>query len=511
MEIGYAVFGTPKGIQIISNGIFKTNDLGRSLYLSSEHILLDHKEKVIMVKRVASDLNKPNSKDIIIIALYEKALQCNENRPGGFIGSAIAFKDVLPDTNKLVRGLIHMYSKIKENVDADNRFLTPTSENWSENYIPDATNKSVFLNQKNEYVPIGDSGNAVIKINRFIEDSAAVLTHLLLNYNYHKYDHIYLTDSNDVLAKLENFKRIDYSQPFSYASSIKRIKDFQIKELEALTKVRQENSVVKKETQQLTNNISSLKNEKQLLTKKIARLKSEEEQLNEKIANLKNDYETKSKEMEEELERNLTTKKKELRKLQQEIDSISRGSENEIEEKDPDYNYKKISIFVGGLLLISFLLIYFYTQYNDGKSDPEQIEIANNDNSKEQNEGIQTTVLENEKSDKLKKKQEDIYKTLQQIKSKEISSEDDKYIDLRDEHPNYWELFYLDTLRIDLYEKTFTNDKQFKEKSNYFKVTKPDSLYYENTKFSKGDNIDSALDHFYHHCTEYRNKLVKMK
>ena len=56
-NIGYAVFGSPKGISVTSNGLFKELNLDKSLYLNTSHISLEKRQQVFMLRRIPSNLN----------------------------------------------------------------------------------------------------------------------------------------------------------------------------------------------------------------------------------------------------------------------------------------------------------------------------------------------------------------------------------------------------------------------------------------------------------------------
>ena len=91
-NIGYAVFGTTKGNEIESNGLFKELDLDKYLYLKNTQVDLTKGDKLIMLHRFASDLNHQENLDGVMVVFYEFAFQHGKDRPG-FIGSAVCFKE----------------------------------------------------------------------------------------------------------------------------------------------------------------------------------------------------------------------------------------------------------------------------------------------------------------------------------------------------------------------------------------------------------------------------------
>lgn len=226
-NIGYAVFGSPKGIAVLSNGLFKSLNLDKSLYLNNAHIALEKGEQILMIRRIPSDLNRLEQKDALLIALYENALQYGENRAGGFVGSAICFKDKMPNAEEMISGLVYLFSKMKENVDADNRFKSIDASNWNIS-LPDANKKFGLEDSKLNYAPISStSNNIIIKLYSLEKESASLLYNFALNKSFHSVDYLYASMSNAVVEKMKpnGFIQLPFAELFNYNSYFNFLKD----------------------------------------------------------------------------------------------------------------------------------------------------------------------------------------------------------------------------------------------------------------------------------------------
>ena len=84
----------PKGISVVSNGLFKELNLDKSLYLNNSHIVLEKGQQALMIRRIPANSQNLERKDALLLVLYEHAAQYAEkNRPGSFVGSAISFRE----------------------------------------------------------------------------------------------------------------------------------------------------------------------------------------------------------------------------------------------------------------------------------------------------------------------------------------------------------------------------------------------------------------------------------
>jgi peptidoglycan hydrolase CwlO-like protein len=282
-NIGYAVFGMPKGLAVISNGLFKSLNLDKSLYLNSAHVVLEKGEQALMIRRIPSNLNKLEQKDALLIALYENALQHGENRAGGFVGSSICFKDKMPNAEEMISGLVYLFSKMKESVDEDNRFKSIDDANWNVS-LPDANRKYGLENTKLNYAPISSTNNNFfIKLNSLNKEAASLLYNFALNRSFHSVDYIYASTSNSVIykMKLNGFSQLPFAELFNYSRYLNFVKDRLVKDDEKL-------KFINKNAADLQNKISIDENEANRLGNTITNSKKELNRIEEEIKRAKN-------------------------------------------------------------------------------------------------------------------------------------------------------------------------------------------------------------------------------
>lgn len=271
-NIGYAVFGSPKGIAVVSNGLFKDLNLDKALYLNNSHIVLDKGEQVVMIRRIPSNLQNLDRKDALLIVLYEHALQHSENRSGGFVGSAICIKDQMPNAEKIISGLSYLFSKMKKNVDIDSRFKAIDSTNWNI-VLPDVNKEfGMFEDNRLTYTPISHSANNLfVKLTNIEKETIGLLSNFVLNSSYHSVDYLYASTSNNVVNKLKTnngFSKIESSEMFNYDKHLKIYKDQIVKDNEQL-------QFIKNTAATLQNKIAVNDNEFNRLELKIASRKAE--------------------------------------------------------------------------------------------------------------------------------------------------------------------------------------------------------------------------------------------
>ena len=261
-NIGYAVFGSPKGLAVISNGLFKTLNLDKSLYLNNVHVVLEKGDQVLMIRRIPSDTGNLEKKDGLLIALYENALQHSENRAGGFVGSAICFKSQMPNADEIISGLVYLFSKMKENVDVDNRFKALDSSGWNIK-LPDA-NKTFGLEEgKFSYTPITTTKtNIVVKLNSLKHEAASLLYNFTLNRSFHSVDYVYASSSKAVVDRIKSkgFTQVPFTEFFNYKKHLAYYKDQLVKETEKVAVLDRNAAELQRRIVDGTNELKSLEN-----------------------------------------------------------------------------------------------------------------------------------------------------------------------------------------------------------------------------------------------------------
>jgi len=261
-NIGYAVFGSPKGLAVVSNGLFKTLNLDKSLYLNNVHVVLEIGDQVLMIRRIPSNTGNLEKKDGLLIALYENALQHSENRAGGFVGSAICFKNQMPNADELISGLVYLFSKMKENVDTDNRFKAIDSSGWNIN-LPDVKKTFGLEESKLVYAPMSSTiTNVVVNLNNLKNEAASILYNFALNSTFHSTDYVYASESKKVVdnIKANGFIQITFAEFFNYNKHLNSYKERQIKDIQKLSATKIETEELDKKKVRYLNEVKTLEN-----------------------------------------------------------------------------------------------------------------------------------------------------------------------------------------------------------------------------------------------------------
>ncbi|WP_075343825.1 hypothetical protein [Tenacibaculum agarivorans] len=259
-KIGYAVFGSPRGLQVQSNGLFKELNLDKSLYLDHNEVRLEEGEHVLMFKRISTENN--DNRNTILIAIYEHAWQYGENRDA-FIGSAICFKNDLPNSQRMMTGVWELFRKIKKNVDNNNRFTSNSSSSWDINLPDPNVDYGMLTNEKWSYNPFYQLTKAIVHTTSYSAlkyESASLLFHFCYNDNLHHLDFLYATDQANVIQKMQakNLQLLNFTSIFDYTVKTNTLKKENDELYERIVSQKEETLRLSNKIQDL--NINYLKN-----------------------------------------------------------------------------------------------------------------------------------------------------------------------------------------------------------------------------------------------------------
>lgn len=509
--IGYAIFGTTKGLQVLSNGLFKELDIDSSLYINTtSHTDLTLGETVLLIRRIPTNKANLNKKDGVLIALYEYAEQMVGNRPG-FMGSAICFKDKIPNADKLIQGLFFLFGKMKKYVDSEHK-INSDYTNWDASILPNPNgNFGLFSNQMLRFTPLENKNqNIVVPITSLRNDSIGLLTHFCLNYSLHNVSHLYASSNKNVLNKLlkNGFEKISYLDVFNYNKSINILDRELSKRSAEISKLNTDVNARITQLNNLTNSINSNTPRLDALNRSIITTEN-------KLKTLEQEYANKEKALKQQLtplvqektriKNELFEQENALKKLNIKIkgivedpklivykktvrdvintyssdwsftinskayyDSLTNDidrlnffiSEKKKEDiKKPRISLTKVLLFIGFLLLLVATNFFNYYYFNENTKDSKtenktnqltlQIEKLETENATLKIKAFKIGV------DSLKTHQERTYNLLNKIVKDSIKPKDALYHFAIKRQWQYWELYYNDTLRIDLLEKVY--------------------------------------------------------
>lgn len=277
-NIGFCVFGRPKGIESYQNGLIAQNKLEEALYLDPDDVILQEKQFVICIEQKVIDGRKN-----VLISLNQQAYQHLEKRSGGFVGSAIAFVGYQVKGAKVFEGLRFLFKQVSQHVDKDGKFDAPSSKGWKIQ-LPDVSQaQSVFTKDKIIGNKVEKGSKICVLVTDLMKGAEAILEQLLINSEVSVFERIYITSQKEVFQDLQSkgAKTVNYSTFFNYEKHNARLsaqynqvleyKKQQEKELiekrtdaekEIFDFRQRETSQILKEKSKLQNEIKSLENEK---------------------------------------------------------------------------------------------------------------------------------------------------------------------------------------------------------------------------------------------------------
>lgn len=218
-NVGYSIFGRPEGQVNIVNGLFQEAKLGGAMYLDglTDGISLNNSESIAVIRQVTDDAGKSNG--ITIVSLFDYAESFGStNRPGGFVGSAVCFKD-FPHPSMIQKGLFSLQSAANKLVDSQSRkFLHADNSTWGIN-LPahnDAWSISVAgINQPSDK----NKSRLVVSLDVPIRDQMlSVVQGVLSNSIYNAYETVLVAQKGDFVdrAKSKGYKIISLFELLDY-------------------------------------------------------------------------------------------------------------------------------------------------------------------------------------------------------------------------------------------------------------------------------------------------------
>lgn len=326
--IGYAVCATPKGIEVLSNGLFKQLNIDNKLYLDVNNVELGTHQQVVYLERFSS-ISSSNNFNGILVGLYNFALPIENDRRGSFIGSAIAFTDFQANSSKLKDGLFSLFNQISKITNQDSRIKFRNPSEWNVNLPDNNKDYGIQTNEKLNFHPLKSQfSNHVVQVSNLQAELPVLLNHFMLNNAFHHVQKLYVTADDSLTQSIVNkgIKALPFNAFFNYDESIQYYKN-------ALNTIKQEGIKLKNANSILQNNSSNLEQKIKQLESSCNALNNKETAIKNNIANLQNE-EAQSKEQYSKSEKRLEELKKQIRK--EEPSNHSNPNSQEVE------HYKKL-------------------------------------------------------------------------------------------------------------------------------------------------------------------------
>ena len=134
--VGFAVYGSPVRLEVKANGLIEQLGLDPLFYFSglSGDVLLEQGDSAFVVLKHRG----PKQEYIRIVAYFEFARSYGQDRPGGFLGAAVCFKE-FPHEVLLTKTIFEMIGRSRKLIDQASKFLAPDKTGWNMD-LPEASN-----------------------------------------------------------------------------------------------------------------------------------------------------------------------------------------------------------------------------------------------------------------------------------------------------------------------------------------------------------------------------------
>jgi hypothetical protein len=365
-KIGYAIFGRPIGLEVLSNGLFKEEGLDAELYLDSDkYINLDEGETIGIVRQFLSE----GGEWMMMVAIGTHAKSFGEDRPGGFVGCAVCFKGQ-PNPVITKQALPELHRAALELIDSTTKkFKDASVQDWDIELIP--VNDEYYIPKGNERQ---ESDKDTKKIGVAVEGPAedhvhAVAEGVYYNPVFNKFKTVLFSNQDSCINKFAETKKlfelVDYSEEHEKVG--KELENVR-KELENVRKelenerVRHKGEVEKNrrdEQNQLEEIQSKIDSENARLEEKTTEREKEENRYNEYVSK-NQDLQEQSRNAEDDLNEaisNLEEKQINLGKLEDAFNIKSNEILNDDSLKKEFENQAKLEYFFIKRRLIKRLLM----------------------------------------------------------------------------------------------------------------------------------------------------------
>lgn len=331
-RIGFGLFGSPIGLNYVSNGLFKTLQIEGETYLNLPNgVELSKGERIAKISR---QVYSPSHIEVIKIYIYEHAVSFDK-RGGGFIGSAYVFVGN-PTQTLLYHAVKHLHPKVFSLLDDNRKFKSPDF-NLTERDLINANTTGLIDNQPRKTTAPTDKNDYLVLTDGSLFNHLMSATQgFMYNPNFRNVDHIYVSEHQNLLKRIANNDEksilglghlLNFQNHFN--SLNKKLQEKDQKRLQ-LEKDIQEKE--RKATAELENKIGAL-------NLKIDKKQKSINQKDDQITQLENDIISKQNDFKR-LKQESQSGKKEVSNLKQEISTLK---VKEKKLKEDNYNsFKKI-------------------------------------------------------------------------------------------------------------------------------------------------------------------------
>lgn len=391
---GISIFGRPEGQVSISNGLFKETKLGGIMYLEglTDGLILQENESIGIIRQVCDASG--NSTGITIAGISHFAKSYGQDRPGGFVGAAICFKQMPHPVmiNKLLLSLSQASLKLID--PSTKKFLAADEKSWNIT-LPEPNDKWVQEVKGLNQVAQKDKSRLVVEVDGKLEYAIlSVVQGILSNPEYNKYETTIITEKNEFLerAKAKGYKVISVFDLMNYGGLLsaanRQLKETNDKTSQLIEQFKPTLAALKNDMDSAKSHLAKLQNdiaskEDKLITigqqlsgeqMKLDALRVEQETLikwnDSQAKNIINE----SKVFKAEIDRRIKQESQRIKMQQAANDS----NYEKIENGSPRLLFSKPAIFFGfGALMLIIGLVISYFLFG-GKGGEEEAVVAHN-------------------------------------------------------------------------------------------------------------------------------------
>lgn len=313
-RIGFGLFGSPIGLNYVSNGLFKTLQIEGETYLNLPNgVELEKGERIAKISR---QVFSSSNIEVIKIYIYEYAISFDE-RGGGFIGSAYVFAGN-PTQTLLHHAVKHLHPKVYSLLDGNRKFKSSEFNLTERDLINPNTTGLIDSQSRKISTPTDKKDYLVLADGSLFNHLMSVVQGFMYNPNFRNVDHIYVSEHPNLLKRIANNNEKSILG-LSHLLNFQNHFDFLNKKLQEKNqeRVQLEKNIQEKEkkaTTELENKIGDLKQE---LDRKQKLLN----QTGDQLTQLTNDFNNKQDDFNR-LELNFRKGRQQVNNLKQEISTL---------------------------------------------------------------------------------------------------------------------------------------------------------------------------------------------
>lgn len=318
-RIGFGLFGSPIGLNYVSNGLFKTLQIEGETYLNLPNgVELSKGERIAKISR---QVYSSSHIEIIKIYIYEHAVSFDK-RGGGFIGSAYVFVGN-PTQTLLYHAVKHLHPKVFSLLDDNRKFKFPDFNLTEKDLINPNTTGLTDDQPRKTSIPTDKKDYLVLTDGSLLNHLLSVVQGFMYNPNFKNIEHIYVSDSKSLLKRIANNNEksiLGLGHLLNFQNHFNSLnKKLQEKDQERIQLEKDIQEKERKATAELENKIGALNLKIDRKQKSINQKNNQITQLDNEIINKQDDFKR--------LEQDYQNGQKQVNKLKQNISALEEEKE----------------------------------------------------------------------------------------------------------------------------------------------------------------------------------------